>query len=96
MGMGEFNSDDLYVCYSGQKSHRKNGVALIINKRAWNTVLGTEIQYLELWNLKNNIMISVRFQGKSFNIIVIQVYAATIDAEGAEADQFYEYLEDLL
>ena len=51
---------------------------------------------MELWNLKNNIMISVRFQGKSFNIIVIQVYAATIDAEGAEADQFYEYLEDLL
>ena len=88
MGMGEFNSDNHYVYYSGQKSPRKNGVALIINKRVQNTVLG--------WNLKNDRMISVCFQGKPFNITVIQVYATTIDAKGAEVDQLYEDLEDLL
>ena len=88
MGMGEFNSDNHYVYYSGQKSPRNNGVALIINKRVQNTVLG--------WNLKNDRMMSVRFQGKPFNITVIQAYATTIDAKGAEVDQFYEDLEDLL
>ena len=66
-GMGEFNSDDHYIYYCGQKSLRKNGVAITVNKRVQNVVLGV--------NLKNDRMISVRFQGKPFNIIVIQVYA---------------------
>ena len=88
MGMGEFNSDNRYVYYSGQKSPRKNGVALIINKRVHNTVFGC--------NLKNDRMIFVHFQGKPFNIIVIQVYAPTTDTKEAEVDQFYEDLEDLL
>ena len=86
--MGKFNSDDHYFYYCGQEFHRRNGVALIINKRVQNTVLG--------WNLKNDRMMSVRFQGKPFNITVIQAYATTIDAKGAEVDQFYEDLEDLL
>ena len=88
MGMGEFNSDKHYIYYSGQKSPRKNGVALIINKRVQNTVLG--------WNLKNDRMIPVCFQGKPFNIRVIQAYATTLDAKGAEVDQFYKDLEDIL
>ena len=83
MRMGEFNSDDYYIYYCGQESLRKNGVALKVNKRVWNAVLGC--------NLKNDRMILVRFQGKQFNIIVIQVYASTTDAE-AEIDQFYEDL----
>ena len=66
-GMGEFNSDDHYIYYWGQESLRRNGVAIIVNKRVRNTVLGC--------NLKNNRMISVRFQGKPFTITVIQVYA---------------------
>ena len=66
-GMGEFNSDDHYIYYCGQKSLRKNGVAITVNKRVQNIVLGV--------NLKNDRMISVRFQGKPFNITVIQVYA---------------------
>ena len=85
-GMGEFNSDDYYIYYCGQESLTRNGVAIIVNKR--NAVLGC--------SLKNNRMISVRFQGKPFNIIVIQVYAPTSNAEEAEVEQFYEDLQDLL
>ena len=84
IGMEEFNSCDHYIYYCGQESHRRNGVALIINKRVRNAVLGC--------NLKNDRMISVHFQGKPFNITVIQVYAPTTSAEEAEADQFYEEL----
>ena len=87
-GMGEFNSDDHYIYYCGQESLRRNGVAIIVNKRVQNTVLGC--------NLKNDRMISVRFQGKSFNIMVIQVYALTSNAEEAEVERFYEDLQDLL
>ena len=86
-GMGEFNSDDHYV-YCGQESLRRNGVAIMVNKRVRNAVLG--------WNLKNNKMISVRFQGKPFNITVIQAYAATSNAEEAEVERFSEDLQDLL
>ena len=87
-GMGEFNSDDHYIYYCGQKSLRRNGVAVIVNQRVQNAVLGC--------NLKNSKMISVRFQGKPFNITVIQVYAPTSNAEEAEVEQFYEDLQDLL
>ena len=86
--MGEFNSDDHYIYYCGQESLRRNGVAIIVNKRVRSAVLGC--------NLKNNRMISVRLQGKPFNIIVIQVYAPTTDAEEAEVEWFYENLQDLL
>ena len=86
--MGEFNSDDHYIYYCGQESLRRNGVAIIVNKRAQNAVLGC--------NFKNNKMISVRFRGKPFNITVIQVYAPTSKAEEAEIEQFYEDLQDLL
>ena len=79
--MGEFNSDDHYT-YCGQESLRRNGVAIIVNKRVQNAVLGC--------NLKNDRMISVRFQGKPFSITVIQVYAPTTNAEEAEVEQFYE------
>ena len=68
-GMGEFNSDDHYIYYCGQESLRRNGVAKMVNKRVQNAVLGC--------NLKNNKIISVRFQGKPFNIMVIQVYNPT-------------------
>ena len=81
-GMGQFNSDDHYIFYCGQESLRRNGVAIIVNKRARNAVLGC--------NLKNDRMISVHFQGKPFNITVIQVYALTDNAEDAEDEQFYE------
>ena len=87
-GMGRFNSDDHYIYYCGQESLRSNGVALIVNKRAQNAVLGC--------SLKNDTVISVGFQGQPFNITVIQVYASTTDAKEAEVDQFYEDLEDLL
>ena len=87
-GMGEFNSDYHYIYYCGQESLRRNGVALIVNKRVQNAVLGC--------NLKNDRIISVHFQGKPFNITVIQVYAPTTNAEEAAVDQFYEDLEDLL
>ena len=87
-GMGEFNSDDHYIYYSGQESLRINGVAIMVNKRVRNAVLGC--------NLKNDRMISVRFQGKPFNITVIQVYAPTSNAEEAEVEWFYEDLQDLL
>ena len=80
MGNGKFNSDGHYFYYCGQESLRRNGVALIVNKRVRNTVLGC--------NIKNNKMISVRFQGKPFNITVIQVYALTSNAEEAETEQF--------
>ena len=87
-GMGEFNSDDHYIYYCGQESLRRNGAAIIVNKRVQNAVLGS--------NLKNDRMISVRFQGKPFNITVIQVYAPTSNAEEAEIEWFYEDLQDLL
>ena len=87
-GMGEFNSDDHYIHYCGRESLRRNGVAIIVNKRVQNAELGC--------NLKNNRMISVHFQGKPFNITVIQVYALTSNAEEAEVEQFYEDLQDLL
>ena len=86
--MGEFNSDDHYIYYCGQESLRRNGVAIMVNKRVQNAVLGC--------NLKNDRMISVHFQGKPFNITVIQVYAPTSNAEEAEVEQFYEDLQDLL
>ena len=81
-GMGEFNSDDHYIYYAGQKSLRRNGVAIMVNKRVWNAALG--------YNLKNDRMGSVCFQGKPFNITVIQVYAPTSNAEEAEVERFYE------
>ena len=84
--MGEFNSDDHYIYYCGQESLRRNGVAIMVNKRVRNAVLGC--------NLKNDRMISVCFQGKQFNITVIQVYSPTSNAE--EAEHFYEDLQDLL
>ena len=87
-GMGEFNSDDHYIYYCGQESLRRNGVVIMINKRVQNAVLGC--------NLKNNRMISVPFQGKPFNITVIQVYVLTSNAEEAEVEWFYEDLQDLL
>ena len=87
-GMGEFNSDDHYIYYCGQESLRRNGVALIVNKRVQNAVLGC--------NLKNDRMISVCFQGKSFNIMVIQAYAPTSNAEEAEVEWFYEDLQVIL
>ena len=86
--MGEFNSDDHYIYYYGQESLRGNGAAIMVNKRVQNAVLGC--------NLKNDRMISVRFQGKPFNITIIQVYALTSKAEEAEVEQFYEDLQDLL
>ena len=87
-GMGEFNSDDHYIYYCGQESLRRNGVAIMVKKRVRNAVLGC--------NLKNDRMISVRFQGKPFRVTVIQVYAPTSNAEEAEVERFYEDLQDLL
>ena len=87
-GMGEFNSDDHYIYYCGQESLRRDGVAIMVNKRVWNAVLGC--------NLKNDRMISVHFQGKPFNITVIQAYAPTSNAEAEEVEWFYEDLQDLL
>ena len=86
--MGEFNSDDHYIYYCGQESHRRNGVAIMVNERVRNAVLGC--------NLKNDRMISVRFQSKPFNIVVIQAYDPTRNAEEAEVEWFYEDLQDLL
>ena len=83
-GMGEFNWDDHYIYYCGQESFRRNEVAVMVNIRVQNAVLGC--------NLKNDRMISVHFQGKPFNIIVIQVYAPTSNAEEAEVERFYEDL----
>ena len=84
-GMGEFNSDDCYIYYGGQESFGRNGVATMVNKRVQNAVLGCNL----------NRMISVHFQGKPFNITVIQVYAPTSNDE-AEVEWFYEDLQDLL
>ena len=80
-GMDEYNSDDHYIYYCGQESLRRNGVAIMVNKRVWNAVLGC--------NLKNNEMISVHLQCKTFNITVIQVYAPTSNIEETEVEQFY-------
>ena len=87
-GMGEFNTDDHYIYYCGKESLRRNGVAIMVNKRVRNAVLEC--------NPKNDRKISVRFQGKPFNITVIQVYAPTSNTEEAEVKQFYEDLQDLL
>ena len=86
--MGEFNSEDHYIHYCGQESLRRNGVALIVNKRIQNAVLGC--------NLKNDRMISDHFQGKPFSIMVIQIYVSSTNAEEAEVEQFYEDLQDFL
>ena len=87
-GMGEFNSDDHYIYYCGQESLRRNGVAIAVNKRVQNAVLGC--------NLKYDRRISVHFQGKPFNITVIQVFPSTSSAEEAEVECFYEDRQDLL
>ena len=87
-GMGEFNSDDHYIYYCGKETVRRNGVAIMVNKRVRNAVLGC--------NLKNDRMISVHLQGKPFSITVIQVYAPTSNSEEAEVERFYEDLQDLL
>ena len=85
-GMGEFNSDDHYIYYCGQESLRRNGVAIMVSKRVRNAVLGC--------SLNNDRMISVHFQGKPFNIPVIQVYAPTSNAEEAEVERFYKDLQN--
>ena len=87
-GMGESNSDDHYIYYCEKESLRRNGVAIIVNKRVQNAVLGC--------NLKNDRMISVHFQGKPYKITVIQVYAPNSNGEEAEVQQFYEDLQDHL
>ena len=87
-GMGEFNSDDHYIYYCGQESLRRNGVALIVNKRVQNAVL--------VCNLKNDSKISVHFYGNPIYITVVQVYALNSNAEEAEVERFYEDLQDLL
>ena len=87
-GMSGFNSDDYYIYSCGQESLRRNGVAIMVNKRVRNAVLGC--------NLKKDRMISVHFQGKPFNSTVIQVYDPTSNAEEAEVEQVYEDLQDLL
>ena len=87
-GTGELNSYDHYIYYCGQDSLRRNGLAIMVSQRVRNAVLGC--------NLKNDRMISVRFQGKPFSITVIHVYAPTSNAEEAEVEQFYEDLQDLL
>ena len=87
-GMGEFHSDDHYIYYCGQKSLRKQEVAIIVSKRVQNAVPG--------FNLKNDRMISVCFQGKPFHITIIQIYAPTSNAEEAEVEWFHEDLQDLL
>ena len=86
--MGKFNSDDHYIYCCGQESLRRNGVAIIVNKGVQNAVLGC--------SLKKERMISVHFQGKPFNIMVIQVYSLTRNAEEAKAEWFYEDLQDIL
>ena len=86
--MGDFNSDDHYICYCVQESLRRNGVTIIVNKRVQNAVLGC--------SLKNDRTISVHFQGKPFNITVIQVYAPNCNGKEAEVEWFYEGLQDLL
>ena len=85
--MGEFNSDDHYIYYCGQKSLRRNEVAIMVNRRVRNAVVGC--------SLKNDRMISVHFQGKPYNIMVIQAYAQTSNVEEAEVERFYEDLQTL-
>ena len=85
--MGEFNSDVHYIYSCGQESHRRNGIAIIVHRRVWNAILGCK--------LRNNRMISVHFQGKPFNITVIQVYAPTSNAEESEVEWLYEDLQGL-
>ena len=87
-GMGEFHSYDHYIYYCGQESLRRNGVAIMVNRRVQNAVLGC--------NLKNDRMISIHFRGKPFNITVIQAYDPTSNAEEAEVERFYEDLQNLL
>ena len=87
-GMGEFNSDDHYIYYCGQKPLRRNGVAIIVNRRVQTAVLRC--------SLKNDRMISGHLQGKPFNITVIQVYGPTSNAEEVEVERFYQDLQDLL
>ena len=87
-GMGEFNSDDHYIYYCGQESLIRNGVAIMVNKRVWNAVLGC--------NLKNHRIICVHLKGKPFSITVTQVYAPTSNTEETEVELFYEDLQDLL
>ena len=86
-GLGELNSDDHFIYYCGQESLRRNGVAIMVSKRLRNAVLGC--------NLKNDRMISVPFQGKPFNITVIQVYIPISNGEEAEVERFYEDLQVL-
>ena len=88
MGISEFNSDDHYIYYCGQESLWRNGVVRILNKES-------EMQYLG-GNFKNDRMVSIRFQGKSFNISVIKIYAPTTDAQEPEVDQSCEDPQDLL
>ena len=88
MGIGEFSSDDYHIYYCGQESCRRNGVALIVNKRVGKAVLG--------YNLKNDRMMSIRIQGGPFNITIIQVYVPTTIVEETEIEQFYEDLQHLL
>ena len=87
-GMGEFNSNDHYIYYCGHESLLRNGVAIMVNKRVQNAVPGC--------SLKNNRLISVHFQGKSFNTVVIQVYALTSNTEEGKVEQFYEDLQNPL
>ena len=86
--MSEFNSDNHYIYYCGKESIRRNGVAIMVNKRVQNAGLGC--------NLKNDRMNSVHFQGKPFSITIIQVYVPQSNAEKAEVEQFYEDLQDIL
>ena len=86
--MGEFNSDDYYIYYCGQESLRRNGIAIMVNKRVQNAVVRC--------NLKNNRMISVCFQGKPFNIKIIQACAPKTNAEEGEVEWFFEDLQELL
>ena len=86
--MGKFNSDDYYIYYCGEGSLPRKGIAPIVNKRVHNAVLGCK--------LKNNRMLLICFQGKPFNITVIQVYAPATDAKETDVEQFYEVLQDLL
>ena len=88
IGMSKFNSDDHYIYYCGQESLRRNGVAIMVNKRVQKAVLGC--------NLKNDRMISVHFQGKPFNITIVPVCAPTSNTEEAEVEQFYDDLQNLL
>ena len=88
IGIGEINSDEYYIYYCGKNPLEKNGVAIIVNERAWNAVLRC--------NLKNNRMISIHFQGKSSNITVIQVYTPTTNATKDEVETLYENQQDLI